>query len=140
MEKVRLIEDSWNSREPARVALGCTIDCYWRSCFELLSGRAAIEAFLVRKWSKELNCRLIKEVWIFTEDCVAVQLAYEYHDDGGNWFRAHGSENLEFDPDGLLRKSIIAINQHPIAESDRLFFWSLGRRPDDHPELSDFDL
>lgn len=140
IQKVRLAEDGWNSREPAKVALAYTIDSIWRNRAEFLSGRAAIEAFLARKWSKELDYRLVKELWAFTDNRIAVRFAYEYHDDSGTWFRAYGNENWEFDPDGLMRRRIASINEHPIAEPDRMFFWPLGRRPDDQPELSDFDF
>jgi nuclear transport factor 2 (NTF2) superfamily protein len=140
IEKIRVIEDNWNSREPARVALCYTIDCFWRNRVEFLSGRAAIEAFLARKWAKELDYRLIKELWAFTDNRIAAQLAYEYCDDSGSWFRAYGNENWEFDPDGLMRRCIASINEHPIAEADRMFLWPLGRRPDNHPELSHFDF
>ena len=140
IQKVRLAEDGWNSREPVQVALAYTIDSVWRNRAEFLSGRAAIEAFLARKWSKELDYRLIKELWAFTDNRIAVRFAYEYHDDSGTWFRAYGNENWEFDPDGLMRRRIASINEHPIAEPDRMFFWPIGRRPDDQPELSDFDL
>jgi nuclear transport factor 2 (NTF2) superfamily protein len=140
IQKIRLAEDGWNSREPAQVALAYTIDSVWRNRAEFLSGRAAIEAFLARKWAKELDYRLVKELWAFTDNRIAVRFAYECHDDSGNWFRAYGNENWEFDPDGLMRRRIASINEHPIAEPDRMFFWPLGRRPDDHPELSDFDF
>jgi uncharacterized protein len=140
IQKVRLAEDGWNSREPAKVALAYTIDSVWRNRAEFLAGRTAIEAFLARKWAKELDYRLIKELWAFTDHRIAVRFAYEYHDDSGTWFRAYGNENWEFDPDGLMRRRIASINEHPIAELDRSFFWPIGRRPDDQPELSDFDL
>lgn len=140
IQKVRLAEDGWNSRAPVQVALAYTIDSVWRNRAEFLSGRAAIEAFLARKWAKELDYRLVKELWAFTDNRIAVRFAYEYHDDSGTWFRAYGNENWEFDPDGLMRRRIASINEHPIAEPDRMFGWPLGRRPDDHPELSDFDL
>jgi uncharacterized protein len=137
IEKVRLAEDNWNSREPSRVALGYTVDSQWRNRAEFISGRPAIEAFLARKWARELDYRLIKELWAFTEERIAVRFAYEYHDDSGNWFRAYGNENWEFDSDGLMRRRIASINEHPIAEADRKFRWALGRRPDRHPGLSD---
>ncbi|HEX4209256.1 MAG TPA: nuclear transport factor 2 family protein [Candidatus Binataceae bacterium] len=140
IQKVRLAEDGWNSREPVQVALAYTIDSVWRNRAEFLSGRAAIEAFLARKWSKELDYRLIKELWAFADNRIAVRFAYEYHDDSGTWFRAYGNENWEFDPDGLMRRRIASINEHPIAEPDRVFHWPIGRRPDDHPELSHFDF
>ena len=140
IQKVRLAEDGWNSREPVQVALAYTIDSVWRNRAEFLSGRAAIEAFLARKWAKELDYRLVKELWAFTDNRIAVRFAYEYHDDSGTWFRAYGNENWEFDPDGLMRRRIASINEHPIPEPDRMFSWPIGRRPDDHPELSDFDF
>jgi nuclear transport factor 2 (NTF2) superfamily protein len=137
IEKVRLAEDNWNSRDPARVALGYTIDSQWRNRAEFITGRPAIEAFLARKWVRELDYRLIKELWAFTEHRIAVRFAYEFHDDSGTWFRAYGNENWEFDADGLMRRRIASINEHPIAEAERKFRWALGRRPDDHPGLSD---
>lgn len=139
-EKVRAIENSWNSREPARVALDHSIDSFWLVRLEFMSGRAAIEAFLARKWAREFECRFIHEPWAFTDNRLATRFAYEYHDDDGKWFRAYGSENWELDPDGLIRRCIASINDHPIGEADRMFLWPLGRRPDDHPELSDFDF
>jgi len=137
IEKVRLAEDNWNSREPSLVALGYTVDSQWRNRAEFVSGRPAIEAFLARKWARELDYRLIKELWAFAEERIAVRFAYEYHDDSGNWFRAYGNENWEFDSDGLMRRRIASINEHPIAEAERKFRWALGRRPDGHPGLSD---
>ena len=137
IEKVRLAEDNWNSREPSRVALGYTVDSQWRNRAEFISGRPAIEAFLARKWVRELDYRLIKELWAFAEQRIAVRFAYEYHDDSGNWFRAYGNENWDFDAGGLMRRRIASINEHPIAEADRKFRWALGRRPDGHPGLSD---
>jgi nuclear transport factor 2 (NTF2) superfamily protein len=138
IEKVRLAEDAWNSRDPAKVALAYTPDSQWRNRAEFLIGRAAIEAFLTRKWSRELDYRLIKELWTFAGNRIAVRFAYEYHDDSGNWFRAYGNENWEFDADGLMRRRIASINERPIGEQDRKFHWQLGRRPDDHPGLSHF--
>ncbi|NGO56117.1 DUF1348 family protein [Allomesorhizobium camelthorni] len=140
IEKVRIIEDVWNSRDPARVARGNTIDSIWRERVEYLAGWGAIESFLARKWVKELDYRLITELWAFTANRMAVRFAYEFHDDGDNWFRAYGNENWEFDPDGLMRQRIVSTNEHAITASDRMFLWPLGRRPDDHPGLSDFDL
>lgn len=137
-QKVRLAEDGWNSREPAKVALAYTPDSVWRNRAEFVTGRSNIEAFLARKWAKELDYRLIKELWTFSGNRIAVRFAYEYHDDSGNWFRAYGNENWEFDADGLMRKRHASINEHPIAEADRKFRWPLGRRPDDHASLSDF--
>ena len=139
-QKVRMAEDAWNGRDPAKVALAYTPESKWRNRAEFLDGRAEIEAFLTRKWSKELDYRLIKELWTFGGNRIAVRFAYEYHDDSGNWFRAYGNENWEFDENGLMRRRIASINDLPIAESDRKFRWLLGRRPDDHPGLSDLGL
>ena len=139
-QKVRLAEDGWNNRDPAKVALAYTPDSRWRNRAEFVSGRAEIEAFLTRKWHKELDYRLIKELWTYGGDRIAVRFAYEYHDDSGNWFRAYGNENWQFDNDGLMRRRIASINEHPIAKTDRKFHWPLGRRPDDHPGLSDLGL
>lgn len=136
-EKTRLAEDAWNTRDPARVALAYTVDSRWRNRAEFLQGRGAIEAFLTRKWSRELDYRLIKDLWTFGGNRIAVRFAYEHHDDSGTWFRAYGNENWEFDDDGLMRRRLASINEHPIAEADRRFRWPLGRRPDDHPGLSD---
>ena len=135
--KVRLAEDAWNTRDPVRVALAYTIDSHWRNRAEFLSGRTAIESFLARKWTRELDYRLIKELWICAGNRIAVRFAYEFHDDSGNWFRAYGNENWEFDAEGLMARRIASINEHPIAEDERKFHWPLGRRPDDHPGLSD---
>lgn len=139
-QKARLAEDAWNSRDPALVALAYTPDSQWRNRAEFLTGRREIEAFLARKWARELDYRLIKEVWTFAGARIAVRFAYEYHDDSGNWFRAYGNENWEFDGDGLMRRRIASINEHPIGEADRKFHWPLGRRPDDHPGLSALGL
>ena len=139
-QKVRMAEDAWNGRDPAKVALAYTPDSTWRNRAEFLNGRAEIEAFLTRKWNRELDYRLIKELWTFGGNRIAVRFAYEYHDDSGNWFRAYGNENWEFDENGLMRRRIASINDHPIAENDRKFRWPLGRRPDDHPGLSDLGL
>ena len=139
-QKVRLAEDAWNGRDPARVALAYTPDSRWRNRAEFINGRAEIEAFLTRKWNRELDYRLIKELWTFGGSRIAVRFAYEYHDDSGNWFRAYGNENWEFDDNGLMRRRIASINDLPIAESERLYRWPLGRRPDDHPGLSDLSL
>ncbi|MBO9545899.1 nuclear transport factor 2 family protein [Caulobacter sp.] len=138
IEKVRLAEDGWNSRDAAKVALAYTTDTRWRNRAEFLNGRDEAQAFLTRKWAKELDYRLIKELWAFEGARIAVRYAYEYHDDSGNWFRAYGNENWEFDADGLMRHRHASINEHPITEADRKFRWPLGRRPDDHPGLSDF--
>jgi nuclear transport factor 2 (NTF2) superfamily protein len=138
--KVRLAEDAWNSRNPAKVALAYTLDSEWRNRAEFITGRAAIESFLTRKWHRELDYRLIKELWAFNDNRIAVRFAYEWHDDSGNWFRSYGNENWEFDEHGLMRRRIASINDVPIAESERKFFWPLGRRPDDHPGLHDLGL
>lgn len=139
-QKARAAEDAWNSRDPARVALAYTTDSAWRNRAEFITGRAAIEEFLTRKWSRELNYRLIKEVWAHAGNRIAVRFAYEYRDDSGNWFRAHGNENWQFDADGLMERRLASINEHPIGDADRLFHWPLGRRPDDHPGLSQMGL
>jgi nuclear transport factor 2 (NTF2) superfamily protein len=139
-QKVRLAEDAWNTREPARVALAYTPDSRWRNRAEFLQGRAAIEAFLVRKWSRELDYRLIKELWACHENRIAVRFAYEWHDDSGHWFRSYGNENWEFDAHGFMSRRIASINDLPIAESERRYRWALGRRPDDHPSLNDLGL
>jgi nuclear transport factor 2 (NTF2) superfamily protein len=137
IEKVRLAEDGWNTRDPVKVALAYSPDSQWRNRAEFLSGREAIEAFLTRKWTRELDYRLIKELWAFTDDRIAVRFAYEFRDDSGQWFRAYGNENWEFEANGLMRRRIASINEHPIAEADRKFRWPLGHRPDNHPGLSD---
>lgn len=139
-QKVRLAEDAWNSRDPARVALAYTPDSTWRNRAEFLAGRPAIEAFLARKWARELDYRLIKELWAHTADRIAVRFAYEWRDDDGQWFRSYGNENWEFDPGGLMRRRIASINDLAIGESDRLFRWSSGRRPDGHEVLSELGL
>ena len=139
-EKVRLAEDGWNGRDAAKVALAYTEDTIWRNRAEFPRGRAAAQAFLERKWAKELDYRLIKELWAFTGNRIAVRYAYEYHDDSGNWFRAYGNENWEFVADGLMHRRHASINEHPISEDERKFRWPLGRRPDDHPGLSDLGL
>jgi nuclear transport factor 2 (NTF2) superfamily protein len=138
--KVRLAEDAWNSRDPERVALAYTIDSVWRNRCEFITGRPDIVLFLKRKWSKELDYRLIKELWGFREHRMAVRFAYEWHDDAGNWFRSYGNENWEFDPNGLMARRFASINDLPIPEADRKFFWPPGRRPDEHPGLSDLNL
>jgi nuclear transport factor 2 (NTF2) superfamily protein len=137
VEKTRLAEESWNTRDPKKVALGYTPDCYWRNRAEFVNGREEIIAFLARKWTREHNYRLIKELWAFEGNRIAVRFAYECHDDSGNWFRSYGNENWEFDDDGLMRWRLASINDLPIPESERRYHWPLGRRPDDHPGLSD---
>lgn len=139
-EKVRLAEDGWNSRDPERVSLAYTEDSRWRNRAEFVQGRAGIVAFLKRKWARELDYRLIKELWAFRDNRIAVRFAYEWRDDAGNWFRAYGIENWEFDEAGLMRLRIASINDLPIKESERKFHWPLGRRPEDHPSLSDLGL
>ena len=140
VEKVRLAEDAWNSRDPARVALAYTPDSRWRNRSEFVSGREEIVAFLTRKWAKELDYRLIKELWVCDANRIAVRFAYEWHDDSGQWFRSYGNENWEFDESGLMRRRFASINDLPIGESDRKFHWPLGRRPDGHSGLSDLGL
>ncbi len=139
-QKARLAEDAWNSRDPARVALAYTDDSRWRNRSEFFVGRAAIEAFLTRKWERENDYRLIKEVWAFARNRIAVRFVYEFHDAAGAWFRAHGNEQWEFDEHGLMRRREASINDVPIRESERLFRWSLGPRPERHPGLSDLGL
>jgi nuclear transport factor 2 (NTF2) superfamily protein len=138
--KVRAAEDAWNSRDPERVSLAYTPDSVWRNRAEFLTGRDAIIQFLVRKWSKELEYRLIKELWAFHGNRIAVRFAYEWHDDSGNWFRSYGNENWEFEEQGYMHRRIASINDLPIRESDRKYHWPLGRRPEDHPGLSDLGL
>jgi nuclear transport factor 2 (NTF2) superfamily protein len=140
IQKIRLAEDAWNSRDPEKVSLAYTPDSRWRNRSEFLNGRAEIVAFLKRKWSKELDYRLIKELWTFAENRIAVRFAYESHDDSGNWFRSYGNENWEFDEHGLMRLRLASINDLPIKDSDRKYHWPLGRRPDGHPGLSDLGL
>ena len=136
-QKVRLAEDGWNSRDPKRVALAYSEDTRWRNRAEFVSGRADVEAFLARKWARELDYRLIKELWAFTGSRIAVRFAYEWHDDAKNWFRSYGNENWEFNEAGLMTHRHASINDLPIKESERKYHWPLGRRPDDHPGLSD---
>jgi nuclear transport factor 2 (NTF2) superfamily protein len=140
IKKVRLAEDSWNTRDPEKVAGGYTPDSVWRNRSEFVTGRQAIIQFLSRKWAKELDYRLIKELWSFHENRIAVRFAYEWHDDSGNWFRSYGNENWEYREDGLMARRFACINDLPIKQSDRKYFWPLGRRPDDHPGLSDLDF
>lgn len=135
--KARMAEDAWNSRDPEKVSLAYTEDSLWRNRTEFIRGRSQIVALLTRKWNRELDYRLIKEVWTHGGNRIAVRFAYEFHDDSGQWFRAYGNENWEFDETGLMRKRIASINEHVIADGDRKFHWPLGRRPDDHPGLSE---
>ncbi len=138
--KVRLAEDGWNSRDPHKVSLAYSPDSQWRNRAEFVTGREAIVAFLTRKWAKEQEYRLIKELWAFTGERIAVRFAYEWRDDSGNWFRSYGNENWEFDEAGLMRRRFACINDLPIREDERRFHWPQGRRPDDHPGLSDLGL
>jgi uncharacterized protein len=139
-KKARLAEDAWNSRDPVRVASAYTLESRWRNRAEIFQGRAAIEAFLARKWNKEIEYRLIKEVWAFTENRIAVRFVYESHDDSGNWYRSHGNEQWEFDAEGLMQRREASINDIRIAETERLFRWPLGPRPAHHPGLTDLGL
>lgn len=140
IEKVRLAEDGWNTRDAAKVSLAYSLDTRWRNRAEFANGRDEARAFLERKWAKELEYRLIKELWAFTGNRIGVRYAYEWRDDSGNWFRSYGNENWEFNEDGLMVNRYACINDRPIQESERLFRWPLGRRPDDHPGLSDLGL
>ncbi|MGX9936919.1 nuclear transport factor 2 family protein [Advenella kashmirensis] len=140
VQKVRLAEDGWNSRDPQRVSLAYTVDSKWRNRAEFVNGRDQIVSFLTRKWVRELDYRLIKELWAFDDARIAVRFAYEWHDDSRQWFRSYGNENWEFDGNGLMLQRHASINDLPILESDRKFRWSLGRRPDDHPGLSQLGL
>jgi len=138
--KIRAIEDNWNTRDPERVARGYSADCHWRNRAEFLNGRTEVIAFLRRKWATELDYRLIKELWCFDRNRIAVRFAYESHNDSGQWHRSYGNENWEFDEAGLSRIRHASINDLPIKEADRLFRWPLGRRPDDHPGLTELGL
>jgi len=138
--KVRMAEDAWNSRDPDRVIQVYTPDTVWRNRAEFPRGRDEVRAFLARKWARELDYRLIKELWGFRLNRMAVRFAYEWRDDSGSWFRSYGNENWEFDENGLMRRRFASINDMPIKDADRLFHWPLGRRPDDHPGLSDLGL
>jgi nuclear transport factor 2 (NTF2) superfamily protein len=140
IQKVRLAEDGWNSRDPARVALVYTPDSQWRNRAEFPRGRTEIVEFLTRKWARENDYRLIKELWAFADHRIAVRFAYEWHDDAGNWFRSYGNENWKFDENGLMQTRHASINDLPISEVERKFYWPLGRRPDDHPGLSELGL
>ncbi len=139
-QKVRLAEDAWNSRDPGRVALAYSLGSRWRNRAEFLSGREEIVDFLSRKWARELDYRLIKELWAFDDARIAVRFAYEWHDDSGNWFRSYGNENWEFDGNGLMCVRHASINDRLITETERFYRWPLGRRPDDHPGLGDLGL
>jgi nuclear transport factor 2 (NTF2) superfamily protein len=140
VQKVRLAEDGWNTRNPQKVSLAYTVDSHWRNRAEFLNGREAIVAFLSRKWTRELDYRLMKELWAFTGNRIAVRFAYEWHDDSEHWYRSYGNENWEFNAQGYMSRRYASINDLPIAVADRKFHWPLGRRPDDHPGLSDLGL
>jgi len=140
MRKVRLAEDAWNTRDPARVAQAYTVDSRWRNRCEFLQGRVEIEAFLARKWARELDYRLIKALWAFDEARIAVRFVYEWHDDSDRWFRSHGNEQWEFDEHGLMRRRMASINDQPIDARERLFRWQQGPRPEEHPELEALGL
>jgi nuclear transport factor 2 (NTF2) superfamily protein len=140
IQKVRLAEDGWNSRDPSKVALAYSQNTHWRNRAEFCHGRAEAQAFLTRKWQRELDYRLIKELWAFQENRIAVRFAYEWHDDSHNWFRSYGNENWQFESDGLMLHRHACINDLPITESERKFNWPLGRRPDDHPGLTDLGM
>jgi nuclear transport factor 2 (NTF2) superfamily protein len=139
-QKVRMAEDGWNTRDPEKVALAYSIDSQWRNRSEFIRGRAEIIAFLSHKWAREFDYRLIKELWAFTDNRIAVRFAYEWHDDSGRWYRSYGNENWEFEEDGLMAVRFASINDLPISESDRKYHWPFGRRPDNHPGLSDLGL
>lgn len=139
-KKARLAEDAWNSRDPEQVSLAYTPDSRWRNRAEFANGRAEIVAFCTRKWARELDYRLVKELWAFNGNRIAVRFAYEWHDDSGNWFRSYGNENWEYDATGLMERRLACINDLPIKKADRKFHWPLGRRPDDYPGLSDLGL
>ena len=139
-QKVRMAEDAWNSRDPDRVVQIYTEDTRWRNRAEFPTGKKEVHAFLTRKWRAELDYRLIKELWAFTGHRIAVRFAYEWHDDSGSWFRSYGNENWAFDAQGFMRRRIASINDLPIAEAERKFHWPLGRRPDEHPGLSELGL
>ena len=140
IQKIRGAEDAWNSRDPDRVVQVYTQDTQWRNRAEFPVGREQVRQFLQRKWARELDYRLIKELWAFTNERIAVRFAYEWHDDSGQWFRSHGNENWEFTPEGLMRRRFASINDQPIREADRKYHWPLGRRPDEHPGLSELGL
>lgn len=140
IQKIRMAEDGWNSRDPQRVSLVYTLDSQWRNRAEFPRGRTEIVAFLTKKWARELDYRLIKELWAFDGNRIAVRFAYEWHDDYGQWFRSYGNENWQFDENGLMELRYASINDLSIKESERKFFWELGRRPDEHPSLSDLGL
>ena len=139
-QKARMAEDAWNSRDAERVSLAYTEDSTWRNRAEFVCGRSEIVGFLKRKWARELDYRLIKEVWTWNDNRIAVRFAYEWRDDSGHWFRSYGNENWEFDAAGLMRRRVASINDLPITEAERIYHWPLGRRPDDHPGLTELGL
>ena len=139
-QKARMAEDAWNSRDPNKVSLAYTVGCVWRNRSEFIQGREAIVRFLTRKWAMELDYRLIKELWTYRDRRIAVRFAYEWHDDSGHWYRSYGNENWEFADNGLMQRRIASINNLQITPADRKYHWPLGRRPDDHPSLSELDL
>jgi uncharacterized protein len=140
VQKARMAEDAWNSRDPVKVSLAYTPDSVWRNRAEFLQGREAIVEFLTRKWAREIEYRLIKEVWAWQDNRIAARFAYEWRDDSGQWFRSYGNENWEFDANGLMQRRLASINDLPISEAERKFHWPQGRRPDDHPGLSALGL
>ncbi len=140
VQKVRAAEDGWNNRDPQKVSMAYTAGSQWRNRAEFVTGRDQIVGLLARKWNRELDYRLIKEIWAFSSHRIAVRFAYEWHDDAGNWFRSYGNENWEFDDNGLMAVRHASINDLPIKAEDRKYFWPLGRRPDDHPSLSELGL
>jgi nuclear transport factor 2 (NTF2) superfamily protein len=140
LAKVRMAEDAWNGRDPVKVSMAYTEDSRWRNRGEFIEGRAAIQVFLTRKWAREFDYRLIKELWAFLENRIAVRFAYEWHDDSGNWFRSYGNENWQFDPHGYMERRIASINDLPISEAERKYRWPIGRRPDEHEGLSELNL
>jgi nuclear transport factor 2 (NTF2) superfamily protein len=140
IQKIRAAEDAWNSRDPERVSLAYSVDSRWRNRSEFINGRTEIIEFLKRKWTKELDYRLIKELWVFAGERIAVRFAYEWHDDSGQWFRSYGNENWEFNEEGLMTRRHASINDLPIKQSERLYHWPAGRRPDNHPGLSELGL
>jgi uncharacterized protein len=140
LAKVRMAEDAWNGRDPVKVSMAYTEDSRWRNRGEFIEGRTAIQAFLTRKWAREFDYRLVKELWAFLENRIAVRFAYEWHDDSGNWFRSYGNENWQFDPHGYMERRIASINDLPICEAERKYRWPIGRRPDEHEGLSELSL
>jgi nuclear transport factor 2 (NTF2) superfamily protein len=140
LAKVRMAEDAWNGRDPVTVSMAYTEDSRWRNRGEFIEGRTAIQAFLTRKWAREFDYRLVKELWAFLENRIAVRFAYEWHDDSGNWFRSYGNENWQFDPHGYMERRIASINDLPISEAERKYRWPIGRRPDEHEGLSELSL